>query len=107
LIRRRWPDTQHSSAGRRRTPSSAKPISGAHAGDISFSEGGIINPLYYEHGTVKAKLNGVLTHLIDLLDKASSELTTAAQQYRTTDAAAAARVDESYPSVERPFARKD
>jgi len=79
----------------------------ANAGDISFSEGGIINPLYYEHGAVKEKLDGMLTHLVGLLDKASSELTAAARQYRTTDAAAAAKVDESYPAVERPSARKD
>lgn len=78
-----------------------------NAGDISFSEGGIINPLYYEHGAVKEKVNGMLTHLADLLEKSKTELATAAQQYRTTDASAAAKVDESYPTVARPVARRD
>lgn len=79
----------------------------ANAGDISFSEGGIISPLYYAHGGVKEKLDGMLTHLVDLLDKSGGQLTAAAKQYRGTDAAAAAKVDESYPVVERPSARKD
>lgn len=78
-----------------------------NAGDIAFSEGGIINPLYYEHSAVKEKVNAMLTHLADLLEKSRAELAAAAQQYRTTDAGAAAKVDESYPKVDRPVARRD
>ncbi|GAB3965138.1 hypothetical protein V1634_00430 [Plantactinospora veratri] len=38
-----------------------------NAGEITFSEGGVINPLYYQHGVVKEKMNAMLTHLVDIL----------------------------------------
>ncbi|MEV4708810.1 hypothetical protein [Actinoplanes sp. NPDC049316] len=80
---------------------------GGNVGDIAFSEGGVINPLYYEHGGVKAKVDAMLTHLHDLLEKSRLELGRAAKNYRETDRESAAKVDESYPLVARPSARKD
>lgn len=78
----------------------------ANAGDVSSGAGGLINPLRYEHAGVRDRVDGVLAHLVDVLERSRAELTAAAQRYRATDRTAADEMDASYPVAGRPAARK-
>ena len=67
--------------------------------------GGIINPLVYEHSRVRDQLAGMLSHLNTLLNASQEGMQAAAAQYRDADKASAARLDDSYPTVQRPNLR--
>jgi len=67
--------------------------------------GGIINPLVYEHRSVRAQLASMLDRLITLLDASDAGVREAAVQYRNSDRATAGRLDDSYPVVQRPSLR--
>ncbi len=76
-----------------------------HVPDLQPVADGIINPLVYEHARVRAQLTAMLGHLTTLLDASQEAMRAAAAQYRSSDDASAARLDDSYPTVQRPSMR--
>ncbi|MEU4419791.1 hypothetical protein AB0F81_04145 [Actinoplanes sp. NPDC024001] len=74
----------------------------AYVPEISPVTGGIINPLTYEHLTVRRTLVAMLDELVGLLDASQAGVDDASMVYRETDQAAAASLDSAFPGVERP-----
>ncbi|BEL06094.1 hypothetical protein Q0Z83_042850 [Actinoplanes sichuanensis] len=66
-------------------------------------EGGLISLIGYEHSTVRRKLGAMLDQLTDILDASQKALFDAATHYEHTDEDSARRLDQSYPSVQRPI----
>jgi hypothetical protein len=75
--------------------------------ELSPGVDGLINPICYEHVAVQQKLEAMLDQLAALLGSARDEMAAAATRYRTTDADAAATLDNAGPDVARPQPRRD
>ena len=75
--------------------------------DMQPITGGLINPLVYEHSRVRSLLAAMLGHLATVLATSQQGMRAAAVQYRDSDKASAARLDDSCPVVRRPSGRAD
>jgi hypothetical protein len=76
-----------------------------HVPELHPVTGGIINPLGYEHSRVRSQLAAMLGHLATVLDASQEGMRAAADRYRDSDRATAARLDDSYPAAPRPGPR--
>ncbi|GAA1646986.1 hypothetical protein [Actinoplanes couchii] len=72
--------------------------------EISPVEGGIINPLVYEHIAVQQRLAAMLTKVSALLDGSRGGVSAASTAYQEETQQAAADLDAAYPEVQRPIA---
>jgi uncharacterized protein YukE len=75
--------------------------------DLELTDGGLLNPLYYEHIRVKRRLDEMLNQLVTLLSSSHDQLALAATRYRDTDDEIADRIDNTYPEVPRIQPRTD
>jgi hypothetical protein len=76
-------------------------------GNFSFHESGIMGYASPGHRNVMADLQRLLTHLAELGVDSQKALRATAEVYQRTDGAAAARIDATYPPVQRPGANMD
>lgn len=67
-------------------------------------EGGIFNPIGYAHTSVRRQLGEMLDQMVGILDASQKALFDAATHYERTDQDAAGRLDQSYPTAQRPIA---
>jgi hypothetical protein len=71
-------------------------------GNFSFHESGIMGYASPGHRNLMANLQKLLTHLAELGVDSQKALRTTADVYQRTDGDAAARIDATYPPVQRP-----
>jgi uncharacterized protein YukE len=76
-------------------------------GTFSRHEKGILGTVLPAHMNFVANLDGVLTHLAQLLDASKAALEKTAAQYEQVDLRAAGAADASYPAVARPAPSRD
>ncbi|MET8256472.1 WXG100 family type VII secretion target [Micromonospora sp. NPDC005205] len=69
--------------------------------DMQFDNQGLLNKAWQAHGNLVDEMTKRLTHLVDLLQKSRNALQATANYYRHTDTGNAARLDATYPSVDR------
>jgi hypothetical protein len=76
-------------------------------GNFSFHEAGIIGFAAPGHRNLMAALQKLLTHLSELGVDSQKALRATADVYWRTDGDAAARIDATYPPVQRPHPGMD
>lgn len=69
--------------------------------DMQFDSQGLLNKAWQAHGHLVDEMTKRLTHLVDLLNKSRDALQGTANYYRHTDTGNAARLDATYPTVDR------
>ena len=77
------------------------------AGQFNFHETGAIGMLSGDHAALMAKLEEMLGHLLTVNFRSEEALRKVMASYFTTDKAAAARVDATYPAVPRAPINRD
>jgi hypothetical protein len=99
--------TPHRSQGRKEDAQQCRRYFEAEvAATTWYDNGGVFSPIYYAHGSVRETVGSLFTHMVSLLEAASTELARAGIYYQETDQATAAQVDAAMPTVQRPIPRK-
>ncbi|MGW3606688.1 WXG100 family type VII secretion target [Micromonospora sp. NPDC005161] len=69
--------------------------------DLPWHGQGLLNEAWPAHQKLVDEMNKRLTHLMELLGKSRDALQETADYYRRTDTGSAARLDATYPTVDR------
>lgn len=69
--------------------------------DMSWHSQGLLNEAWPAHQKLVDEMNKRLTHLVQLLDESRDALQETAGYYRRTDTGSAARLDATYPAIDR------
>lgn len=69
--------------------------------DMPVQSQGLLSEWWPAHERLVDAMDKRLTHLVELLNKSRDALDGTAQHYRRTDTGSAARLDATYPTVDR------